>query len=121
VEKLTMAGHSWGAMLAMAYAQEHPNRVAGLLLLDTGPVDQSGFTIEIANVRARLTPEDRAALQQAKEEAQIDAVEQKAYFAEIGNVGRLRGRVFQPANPSGMSPFDRTSGLALLSSMSFRG
>jgi len=90
VKKLTIAGHSWGAMLAMAYAQEHPNRVAGLLLLDTGPVDQSGFTIEIANVRARLTPEDRAALRQAKGEAQIDAIEQKAYFAEIANVGRLR-------------------------------
>jgi proline iminopeptidase len=90
VEKLTIAGHSWGAMLAMAYAQEHPNRVAGLLLLDTGPVDQSGFKIEVAKVRARLTPEDRAALQRAKGEAQIDAIEQKAYFAEIGNVGRLQ-------------------------------
>jgi proline iminopeptidase len=79
LEKLTIAGHSWGGMLAMAYAQRYSDHVAGLLLLDTGPMNDSGST-ESAIVHARLSPEERAALQQAKGTAQIDAIEEKAYF-----------------------------------------
>jgi proline iminopeptidase len=96
LEKLTIAGHSWGGMLAMAYAQAYPDRVAGLLLLDTGPMNDPGFSTESANVHARLSPEERAALQQAKGAAQIDAIEEKAYFADSGKVGRL-----QESIPSG--------------------
>jgi proline iminopeptidase len=90
LEKLTIAGHSWGGMLAMAYAQEHPDRVAGLLLLDSGPMNESGFKTESANVQARLSSEDRAALKNAKSEEEIDAIEEKAYFADSANVSRLR-------------------------------
>jgi proline iminopeptidase len=92
LEKLTIAGHSWGGMLAMAYAQAHPDRVAGLLLLDAGPMN-TGPSTEGAIVRARLSPEDRAALQQAKGEAQRDAIEEKAYFADPGKVGRLQASI----------------------------
>jgi pimeloyl-ACP methyl ester carboxylesterase len=77
-------------MLAMAYAQAHPDRVAGLLLLDTGPMNNSGDSTESANVSARLSPEERAALQRAKGTAQIDAIEEKAYFADPGKAGLLR-------------------------------
>jgi len=59
LEKLTMAGHSWGGMLAMAYAQKYPDRVTGLLLLDTGPMNILVGSTESANVRARLSPEER--------------------------------------------------------------
>jgi proline iminopeptidase len=90
LEKLTIAGHSWGGMLAMAYAQEHPDRVAGLLLLDPGPIDESGFKTESANVQARLSSEDGAALKNAQSEAVIDAIEEKAYFADGAKVGLLR-------------------------------
>jgi proline iminopeptidase len=82
LEKLTIAGHSWGGMLAMAYAQSHPNRVAGLLLLDTGPLGPSAFPIENAAVNARLSPEDRTALHNAKSVADIDLLERKAVFAD---------------------------------------
>jgi proline iminopeptidase len=89
LEKLTIAGHSWGGMLAMAYAQAHPDRVAGLLLLDTGPMN-TRVSAGGAIVRSRLSPEDRAALQKAKGEAERDAIEEKAYFADPRKVGFLK-------------------------------
>ena len=89
LEKLTIAGHSWGGMLAMAYAQKYPNRVAGLLLLDTGPMDRSAFPAEEAAVRARLTPAERTALQGAKNGAQMETIERNAFFADVGNAKRL--------------------------------
>jgi proline iminopeptidase len=105
LEKLTIAGHSWGGMLAMAYAQRYPDRIAGLLLLDTGPMNTLVGSTESANVRARLSPEERAALQQAKGAAQIDAIEEKAYFADPGMVGLL-----QESIPSGEPMWYETVG-----------
>lgn len=58
LQRLLLAGHSWGGMLAMAYAAEHPDKVDRLILIDSG-----GATMEFAgwfgdNIRARLRPED---------------------------------------------------------------
>jgi len=40
---LSLLGHSWGAMLSMAYAAAHGDRVASLVLLDPGGPDPSFF------------------------------------------------------------------------------
>jgi proline iminopeptidase len=57
-ERLVLVGHSWGAMLAMAYAAAHPDRIDRLILIGSG-----GPTLEFAerftdNITARLRPED---------------------------------------------------------------
>ena len=57
-ERLFLLGHSWGGMLAMAYAAAHPERIDRLILLGSG-----GPTLEFAssfqdNIRMRLRPED---------------------------------------------------------------
>jgi proline iminopeptidase len=57
-ERLLLVGHSWGGMLAMAYAAAHPDRVDRLVLIGSG-----GPTLEFAswfqdNISARLRPED---------------------------------------------------------------
>jgi proline iminopeptidase len=57
-ERLLLLGHSWGGMLAMAYAAVHPERVDRLILVGSG-----GPTLEFqqwfgANIEARLRPED---------------------------------------------------------------
>lgn len=36
-EELVLAGQSWGGLVALRYATEHPERVLGLLLLDSVP------------------------------------------------------------------------------------
>jgi proline iminopeptidase len=89
LERLTIAGHSWGGMLAMAYAQKHPDRVAALLLIDPGPMTFADFPKESAVVHARLTGAQRMALQDAKGEAQIEAAERPAFFYNAGNARRL--------------------------------
>lgn len=38
LEQLTLAGYSWGALLAMLYALEHPDRVSRLGLVSPAPV-----------------------------------------------------------------------------------
>jgi proline iminopeptidase len=57
-ERLFLLGHSWGAMLAMAYAAAHPDRIDRMVLIGSG-----GPTLEFAerfgdNIATRLRPED---------------------------------------------------------------
>ena len=61
LERIILAGHSWGGMLAMAYGAAHPDRVDRLILIGSG-----GPTLEFqqwfsTNIEARLRPEDREA------------------------------------------------------------
>ncbi|MBS1724714.1 MAG: alpha/beta hydrolase [Armatimonadetes bacterium] len=60
-DRLNLLGHSWGGMLAMAYAAAHPDRVDRMILLGSG-----GCTLEFVqwfedNITARMRPEDVAA------------------------------------------------------------
>jgi proline iminopeptidase len=57
-ERIFLVGHSWGGMLAMAYAAAHPDRVDRMILIGPG-----GPTLEFVqwfndNIRMRLRPED---------------------------------------------------------------
>jgi proline iminopeptidase len=57
-ERLFLVGHSWGGMLAMAYAAAHPDRIDRMILIGPG-----GPTLEFTqwfpdNIRMRLRPED---------------------------------------------------------------
>lgn len=42
LERLTLAGYSWGALLALLYAVEHPGRVGKLALVSPAPVWRAG-------------------------------------------------------------------------------
>ena len=60
-EHLFLIGHSWGGMLAMAYAAAHPDRVDRMILIGPG-----GPTLEFTewfgdNIHSRLRPEDAEA------------------------------------------------------------
>lgn len=62
VEKLTLAGHSWGGILSMFYAAAHPDRVRALALIDSGGPTLAAVPSFGANLDARLTEEDKAAV-----------------------------------------------------------
>ncbi len=64
--KLSLIGHSWGAMLSMAYAGAHGDRVAALALLDPGGPDPSFNKTFGDIIGARLTDADRAAIDAAQ-------------------------------------------------------
>jgi proline iminopeptidase len=57
-ERLFLVGHSWGGMLAMAYAAAHPDHIDRMILIGPG-----GPTLEFTewfndNIHVRLRPED---------------------------------------------------------------
>lgn len=57
-----LIGHSWGAMLGLAYAAAHPDTSAGLVLIGCGTFSASARKEFEARLDARLTSEDREAL-----------------------------------------------------------
>jgi proline iminopeptidase len=65
-DALTIVGHSWGGMLAMAYAAEHPDKVARLLLVGPGGMDMTFQSYFGPNINSRLWAEDQAAVKDAK-------------------------------------------------------
>src|SRR5262245_29920851 len=103
-DRLFLIGHSWGGMLAMAYAAAHPDRVDRMILIGPG-----GPTLEFSqwfpdNIRMRLRPED---------------LEKERYWDEAPKRGvdpdkaALEGiRAITPGYF-----FDRQKGLAFASSM----
>jgi proline iminopeptidase len=72
-DRWTMLGHSAGAMLAIAYAGAHPDRVQALVLVSSGPVSGRYQAGAMDNVRLRLTAEERTAMDRALEKGDIGA------------------------------------------------
>lgn len=70
LRRLSLIGHSWGAMLSMAYAAAYGDRVASLSLLDPGGPDAAFFAGFRARIQARLTPADMAAAQALQQSGQ---------------------------------------------------
>ena len=102
--RLVLVGHSWGAMLAMAYASAHPDRIDRMILIASG-----GPTLEFAswfedNIRARLRPED------AEAERYWSAAAARGVTAD--KVALETARALTPAYF-----FDRAKGLAFAAKM----
>ena len=72
-DKITLIGHSWGGMLAMAYAGEHPDRVSHLILLDSGGPNLSFASVFTDNINMHLLPEDKEMQNKADSDAHGDA------------------------------------------------
>ncbi|HEX8410176.1 MAG TPA: alpha/beta hydrolase [Thermoanaerobaculia bacterium] len=60
VKQLTIAGHSFGGILSMMYAREHPQRIAKLVLIDSGGPTLKSVMKFNANLEARFSEEDKA-------------------------------------------------------------
>jgi len=55
INKVTIIGHSWGAMLAVSFAIEYPSQINKLVLIDSGPLAFSDYEIQASNVYARAS------------------------------------------------------------------
>ena len=53
IERWTLIGHSWGALMAQLYAREHPNHVDRLLLLNPVDPQLNGLKHLIERIEAR--------------------------------------------------------------------
>lgn len=63
IEQLNLIGHSWGGLLAMYYAVEHPEHVKRLILVDAAPVNSNLVIASYENQISRYTPEEWEQLQ----------------------------------------------------------
>lgn len=59
VDRWSIAGHSWGALLAMLYASEHPERVESLALIAPAGIESSFWTTYQNNIFDNLTDTER--------------------------------------------------------------
>lgn len=71
LERWSLLGHSWGGMLAMAYATKHADRLDCLVLLGTGGPTLEFFGPFGDTLAGRATPEERATLAKWNEPAAI--------------------------------------------------
>jgi proline iminopeptidase len=58
-EKLTLVGHSFGGILSMMYAREHPDRIRALALIDSGGPTLQAVPKFNANLEARFSDEEK--------------------------------------------------------------
>jgi len=128
IDRLVLIGHSLGGRVAMLFADRHPERMAGLVLVDIGPeLDPRGTTRIRMDVEANPTPtfksveEYARALTLAYPAAKYHALERMARHGlrrrddglyELKIDRALRGAVRQPAprsggRPDAMSPEDQ--------------
>ena len=87
VHQPVLIGHSWGAMLALAYAAEHPTMPAGLILIGCGTFSMAARAEFEARLDARLTPADRAEIAYLRQ-TETDA------NRRLAALGRLMTRVY---------------------------
>lgn len=55
-KKMVLVGHSWGSMLAIAYAIKYPQHTTALILMNSVPLTSAGFTAFTKEVEKRIKP-----------------------------------------------------------------
>jgi len=89
IDRGVVAGHSWGAALALLYTLEHPERVTQLLYLNGMGIELGWEKEHAERTRARLSPEERE---------RYDAlVRARAEAASAEEADRLRNEAFSVA------------------------
>lgn len=97
VSQAVVLGHSWGGHLALQLAVTHPDRVAGLVIIDgLGAVGDGGAAELIQQLAARLAPESGPAFGALAEQLAATPTEELAteflkllwpsYFADQANI-----------------------------------
>lgn len=89
--KLVLAGHSFGGIVSMMYAREHPDRTGMLVLIDSGGPTLKSLMKFNANLESRFTAEEKAAIAEwtarkkddpARAVLEITKAKTAAYFAD---------------------------------------
>lgn len=97
LERLTLLGHSWGALLAGLYATTHPDHVERLILVGADPPSRLPLWPTVAPL-ARLSTEDVSRLRELGASIEEHCHEywqimMKAYFGDPAAIGRMRGTI----------------------------
>lgn len=79
-EQLTIVGHSFGGILSMMYAREHPQRIRALALIDSGGPTLQSVPKFNANLEARFTDAEKAAIKEWSDPEKMKADRKRAVF-----------------------------------------
>jgi proline iminopeptidase len=79
-EQLTIVGHSFGGILSMMYAREHPERIHALALIDSGGPTLAGVAKFNANLAARFTDEEKATIKEWSDKERMKTDHKRAIF-----------------------------------------
>jgi proline iminopeptidase len=132
VEKLTLVGHSFGGILSMFYAVEHPDRIRALALVDSGGPTLLTVPKFVMNLNSRFTVEDNEKIREWSDAGrmkenrsrailEITKAKTGAYFADRSKAHLLtdpmteesfRDGMFYAVTGQLMSGFDLRGGLA---------
>lgn len=104
IDRLTLAGYSWGGLLALLYALEHPERVGRLALVSPAPTWRAARErFEAAFARRNLDPalqEERRLLRESGLRERDPAAFQRRLF-ELS----VAAYFFDPARARELTPF----------------
>ena len=86
LERVTIVGHSWGAMLAVNFAIAHPTQINKLVLIGSGPLAFSDFAIQEANIMARASMAEREYIERLQDSMRRakSPSESLAYRTQLG-------------------------------------
>jgi proline iminopeptidase len=79
-DKLTFVAHSFGGILSMMYAREHPNRIRALALVDSGGPTLQAMPKFNANLEARFSAEEKATIKEWSNPEKLKNEHKRAVF-----------------------------------------
>ncbi|HEU4588792.1 MAG TPA: alpha/beta fold hydrolase [Gemmatimonadales bacterium] len=104
LQRLTLLGYSWGGLLAMLYATEHPHRVERLALVSPAPADRAARQeFEQAFNRRNLAPELQAERQRLRE-SDLRVRDPEGFTRRMFELSVVP-YFFDPSKVSGLTPF----------------
>lgn len=83
--KFTLVGHSWGGLLAMAYAIKYPQYLNALVLTSSAPSDTAGFQVFAGEYvkRAQSIQPELAVIESSTKFVQGDPATVRQYFKDV--------------------------------------
>jgi proline iminopeptidase len=104
LERLTIVGYSWGGLLALLYATEHPERIERLALVSPAPADRaSRQEFEQVFNRRNLAPELQAERQRLRE-SDLRVRDPEGFTRRVFELSVVP-YFFDPSKVSGLTPF----------------
>ncbi len=104
LERLTIAGYSWGGLLALLYAIEHPGRVERLALVSPAPAWREARDEFERRFQARTMSPELQAARQALRESGLRERDPAAHAARIFELA-VAGYFHDPARAVSLTPF----------------
>jgi len=103
-ERPALVGHSWGAMLALAYAADHPGAAASLALVGCGTFDKAARRRLEETRASRLSDDVKRRVRRLAEESDAGAAEA---IHQLTSVADNYDLIETPEDPPGQEiPFD---------------